>query len=202
MRRLLVLLIASFVLTLALELLIGGHRPVLAVIAALLLAHVLPTWFLAFHDFDRETEGPHGFVYSNSGPIGFGILTASMVIEGVRSELHEGVTLGAIMITLLAATVAIAYWSSSGQSRKSRFDTFLHGGYPAEVMDYVGLLKLHRYHVRAERVMRAASDGNCHLLQTEGWLQETSALLVADSANSRKVKQLTAVITQLGTSCD
>ena len=202
MLKLIGLLVVSFVVTLALEFLIGGYRPMLAVIAALLLAHVLPTWFLAFHDFDRETERPHAFVYSNSGPIGFGILMASMLIEAFRPALNEGASIGAVLITILAATVAIAYWSSSGQSRKSRFDTFLHGIYPTEVTEYVGLLKMHRYHVRAECVMRSAIDGNYHLLLAEKWLVQTSDLLVADSANSKKVEQLTAVITQLGTSCD
>jgi len=196
------LLIGSFGLTLVLEFLVGGYRPMLAVIAALLLAHVLPTWFLAFHDFDRETERPHAFVYSNSGPIGFGILMASMVVEAVRPQESEGATVGAISITLLAATVAIAYWSSSGQSRKSRFDTFLHGAYPAEVIEYVGLLKLHRYHVRAEYVMRATMDGNYHLLIAEEWLVQTSELLITDKAHSIKVKALLETITRLGETSD
>lgn len=184
------------------ELLVGGYRPMLAVIAALLLAHVLPTWFLAFHDFDRETERPHAFVYSNSGPIGFGILMASMIAEAVRAEQSEGATIGAVFITLLAATVAIAYWNSSGQSRKSRFDAFLHGSYPAEVMEYVRILKLHRYHVRAENVMRAAIDGNYHLLLTEEWLVQTSKLLIADKASTNKVHALTETITRLGATRD
>lgn len=197
MFKLIALLAVSFVVTLGLELLVGGYSPMLAVIAALLLAHVLPTWFLAFHDFDRELEVPHAFVYSNSGPIGFGILMASMVIEAVRPDLHDGATVGSVAITLLAATVAIAYWSSSGQSRKSRFDTFLRGSYPAEVTEYAGLLKMHRYHVRAERVMRAAIDGNYQLLILEEWLVQTSKLLVADKANPIRVKKLASAIEQM-----
>lgn len=169
MQRLVVLLVASGIVTHVLELVFTPNRSMISVIAALLLAHVLPTWFLAFHDFDREDEKTQAFIYANSGPVGFGIMMASL-IGNSRIEVAltpETVTVALLLITVLASSVAIAYWGSSGQSRKVRWDLFLQGRYAIELVRLLVTMKLHRFHNRADAWCRAIADGRFDEILTE-----------------------------------
>lgn len=170
MVKLTTLLVLSAVVTYALEIVLTPNRSMIAVIAALLLAHVLPTWFLAFHDFDREDERQQAFIYANSGPVGFGIMIASLTANN-RIEIAvtaESVTVALLLITVLASSVAIAYWGSSGQSRKVRWELFLHCGYAAELVRLLATMKLHRFHNRADAWCRAIADGRFEEILTDG----------------------------------
>jgi hypothetical protein len=193
--RQLILLGVTCVCTLGVLAAEGQLKTNLAVMSALLLAHVLPTWFLAFHDFDRETEVVQGFIYTYSGPVGFGMFIGAMIGNGrIDLSVPETVSLASILITVLATSVSLAYWGSGNHSRASRYRLFENRTYDDQIKEFVAILKLHRYHVRADRAVRYIMDGN---LADLSWVKEATGLLRVDGVNERKLEHAYNALTSM-----
>lgn len=120
-------------------------RPYLSLNSALLLAHVLPTFFLAFRDFDDDEERMERFVYSKAGPLGFGFFTGgvlrSIYLEIARANVAEATTPSSLFMTAIAAAVAIAYWHSTTMSHDSLWKTFTAKRFPEGIYNFLVALR-------------------------------------------------------------
>lgn len=179
MRHLVTIFVVSTIVTVFAECVFTPHPGLIAVIAALLLAHVLPTWFQAYHDFDRSAERFQAFVYGNSGPVGFGIFLGSIIVNWVLEP--SAITIALVAITLLAAIVAMSYWSSSVQSHGARYKLFMNEKYDNAVRELIDILKMHRLHNHANEGIKAIMDGRItELLQADGWFAQAEKTLVGE----------------------
>lgn len=140
-----------------------GH-PNLALMAALLMAHVVPTFFIAFRDFDEEEEYLQRLVYTHAGPHGFGFFLEG-VIRSIYLEktfpqgTHEGTTVSVMLMTIIAVAVAISYWTSGTMSRGSRTADFLKAGFPIEIVRFILALREAGSPKRADEGMALLLDG-------------------------------------------
>ncbi len=165
----------------------SGFRAPLSLMIALLLAHVLPTWFIAFTDFDRENEKVVQFIYTYAGPTGFGVFFGSLLgnIIITRPGETEQVGWSVFMISLLAFSVSMAYWFSGTMSRSSRYRLWLDSGPPEKIDRLVTAMKIVRYHNRADHLIRLVTVGNlCGILEGSWW-DETVQLLAVEMIDER-----------------
>lgn len=136
-------------------------RATLAVSAGLVLAHVLPTWFLGFAEFDREDEAQIAFVYAHAGPIGFGgFFGSGLAGWQLGAIVPEGFTWSMVALTLIAALVSMSYWGSGTMSRKFLTDLFFHAPRPDWICYAIVAMKFARYHNRARTFMEAIEAGD------------------------------------------
>lgn len=138
--------IKAMILGGALDVVFTPGHPSLALMAALLMAHVVPTFFIAFRDFDEEEEYLQRLVYAHAGPHGFGFFLEG-VIRSIYLErtfpqgTHEDTTVSVMLMTIIAVAVAISYWTSGTMSRGSRLADFLKAGFPDEIVRFVLALR-------------------------------------------------------------
>lgn len=172
-----------------------GVKADLPLLAALLLAHVLPTFFLPFRHFDKRVERVQGWIYAHLGPWGFGIFIGAMIrniiLEHSDLNLQHGTTASSALLGIIATSVALSYWSSSTMTKEAQQEDFAGSNCPAHLRTIILFLREQR-----ESTEAAVGIGFYLSYNLEGlmqWLKKVEPLLDIKNNPSLGIILLAAV---------
>lgn len=168
----------------------------LIVQATLLLAHVMPTFWLGHKAFDKENERWQAQVYTHAGPVGFGIVIGSFLTAFQTAHLPGGLTASSVLMLVIALIVAQAYWSNRVMSTAFDFETLGRVVTDPDILYILYALRDLQFHYRMRQGGNAIVRRNIHTLPLD-WEEETRVRLRNENCSECDVKRGLEKITAL-----